>query len=62
MDNSYHVDCYKCADCAKKLSSKVEGVSPPPSLTMSAGHGCYPLDKTLLCKECNTARVRKLTA
>jgi len=50
MDNSYHVDCYKCADCAKKLSSKVEG------------HGCYPLDKTLLCKECNTARVRKLTA
>jgi len=50
MDNSYHVECYKCEDCGLKLSSKIEG------------HGCYPLDKSLLCKECNMTRVRKLTS
>jgi hypothetical protein len=50
MDKSFHVNCYKCEDCAMLLSSKIEG------------HECYPLDDHLLCKKCNTARVRKLTA
>lgn len=45
MDKSFHVDCYRCEDCNKSLNSKIDG------------HGCYPLDDHLLCKECNMARV-----
>jgi len=49
MDRSYHIDCYKCEDCGLKLSSKVEGQE------------CYPLDGQLLCKQCNSKRLRVLT-
>jgi len=50
LDKSYHLNCYKCEDCGLKLSSKIEG------------HGCYPLDDHILCKDCNANRIRQLTA
>jgi len=47
MDKSFHIDCYKCEDCGKKLSSRVEG------------HGCYPMDDHLLCKQCHLNRLQR---
>lgn len=41
LDRSFHVECYKCEDCGKLLSSQQEG------------HGCYPLDDHLYCLDCN---------
>lgn len=49
LDRSFHVSCYKCEDCGLKLSSEAEG------------RGCYPLDDHVLCKKCNTNRIRRLT-
>ncbi|KAK0393094.1 hypothetical protein QR680_000054 [Steinernema hermaphroditum] len=45
MDKSFHVNCYRCEDCGLQLSSQVEG------------HGCYPLDQHLYCKNCNSKRL-----
>lgn len=49
LDRSFHVKCYKCEDCHLLLSSGGEG------------HGCYPLDDHVLCKQCNTKRIQVLT-
>ena len=49
LDRSFHVGCYKCEDCSLLLSSEEEG------------HGCYPLDDHVLCKECSTRRIQDLT-
>ncbi|TMS40215.1 hypothetical protein L596_006619 [Steinernema carpocapsae] len=45
MDKSFHVGCYRCEDCGLQLSSQIEG------------HGCYPLDQHLYCKNCNSKRL-----
>ncbi len=49
LDRSFHVKCYQCEDCGLLLSSGAEG------------HGCYPLDDHVLCKQCNTRRIQLLT-
>ena len=49
LDRSFHVECYRCEDCKLLLSSGEEG------------HGCYPLDDHVLCKDCNTRRIQDLT-
>ncbi len=49
LDRSFHVKCYKCEDCGLELSSDAEG------------KGCYPLDDHVLCKNCNTNRIQRLT-
>lgn len=49
LDRSFHVHCYKCEDCSLLLSSEEEG------------HGCYPLDDHVLCKDCSTRRIQDLT-
>ena len=49
LDRSFHVRCYNCEDCGLQLSSGDEG------------HGCYPLDDHVLCKQCNTRRIQLLT-
>ncbi|XP_072942950.1 lipoma-preferred partner homolog [Epargyreus clarus] len=49
LDRSFHVRCYRCEDCGLLLSSEAEG------------RGCYPLDDHILCKTCNTHRIRLLT-
>lgn len=50
LDRSFHVHCYKCEDCGQLLS------------TASEGHGCFPLDDHILCKNCNALRVQALTS
>lgn len=49
LDRDFHVQCYRCEDCGGLLS---EGDN----------QGCYPLDGHILCKTCNSARIRVLTA
>ncbi|XP_047419140.1 lipoma-preferred partner isoform X1 [Sciurus carolinensis] len=49
LDRDFHVHCYRCEDCGGLLS---EGDN----------QGCYPLDGHILCKTCNSARIRVLTA
>ncbi|XP_060226134.1 lipoma-preferred partner isoform X2 [Meriones unguiculatus] len=49
LDRDFHVHCYRCEDCGGLLS---EGDN----------QGCYPLDGHILCKSCNSARIRMLTA
>ncbi|XP_061096884.1 lipoma-preferred partner isoform X3 [Conger conger] len=49
LDRDFHVQCYHCEDCNSLLS---EGDS----------QGCYPLDGHVLCKACNSARVKALSA
>lgn len=49
LDRDFHVHCYRCEDCGGLLS---EGDN----------QGCYPLDGHILCKACNSARIRMLTA
>ncbi|XP_078524298.1 lipoma-preferred partner [Lissotriton helveticus] len=49
LDRDFHVDCYRCEDCRVLLS---EGDN----------QGCYPLDGHILCKTCNSTRIRDLTA
>ncbi|EDV90903.1 GH23971 [Drosophila grimshawi] len=49
LDRSFHLECYKCEDCALLLSSEADG------------RGCYPLDDHVLCKSCNARRVQVLT-
>ncbi|XP_034517125.1 lipoma-preferred partner isoform X2 [Ailuropoda melanoleuca] len=49
LDRDFHVHCYRCEDCGGLLS---EGDN----------QGCYPLDGHILCKGCNSARIRVLTA
>ncbi|XP_062505514.1 thyroid receptor-interacting protein 6-like [Corticium candelabrum] len=46
LDRSFHVNCYKCEDCGKLLSSE------------EAGRGCYPIDNHLYCLECNRKRLQ----
>ncbi|CAG9135727.1 hypothetical protein JYU34_017712 [Plutella xylostella] len=48
LDSSFHPWCYSCADCGASLCSKQEG------------RGCYPLDDTLYCRECNAKRIQDL--
>lgn len=50
MDKSFHPECYKCEDCGIRLAKKGD-----------EGRKCYPLDDHLLCRLCNTARIRTLT-
>lgn len=50
MNKDFHVKCYICEDCEAPLSSE------------KGGSGCYPLDGHLLCQDCNTKRVQKMTA
>ncbi|XP_057304257.1 lipoma-preferred partner homolog isoform X2 [Hydractinia symbiolongicarpus] len=45
MQKNFHVECYKCEDCAVLLSS-------------DEGRGCYPLDGHLLCQRCNGVRMQ----
>ncbi|KAG8515820.1 Lipoma-preferred partner, partial [Galemys pyrenaicus] len=49
LDRDFHVHCYRCEDCGGLLS---EGDN----------QGCYPLDGHILCKTCNSTRIRVLTA
>ncbi|XP_064186823.1 lipoma-preferred partner isoform X1 [Anguilla rostrata] len=49
LDRDFHVQCYRCEDCSCLLS---EGDS----------QGCYPLDGRVLCKTCNSARIKALSA
>ncbi|KAG9508788.1 Lipoma-preferred partner-like protein, partial [Fragariocoptes setiger] len=46
LDRSFHVDCYRCEDCSLLLSSEADG------------HGCYPLDGHILCRQCNIKRAQ----
>jgi len=50
LDRSFHLHCYRCVDCNLLLSSEEEG------------RGCYPLDNTVLCRQCNTRRIQTLTS
>jgi len=50
LDRSFHINCYRCVDCNLLLSSDEDG------------RGCYPLDDTVLCRQCNTTRIHKLTS
>ncbi|XP_023345527.1 thyroid receptor-interacting protein 6 isoform X1 [Eurytemora carolleeae] len=50
LDRSFHLQCYRCVDCNLVLSSESEG------------RGCYPLDNTVLCRQCNTRRIQALTS
>ncbi|CAJ0581766.1 unnamed protein product, partial [Mesorhabditis spiculigera] len=49
MEKSFHPECYRCEDCGLQLSSKIEG------------QGCYPIDQHLLCRTCNSNRLRLLS-
>ncbi|KAJ8277061.1 hypothetical protein GJAV_G00071040 [Gymnothorax javanicus] len=48
LERDFHVHCYRCEDCNALLS---EGES----------QGCYPLDGHVLCKTCNSTRVKALS-
>eukprot|EP00088_Acartia_fossae_P047247 TRINITY_DN5122_c0_g1_i1.p1 TRINITY_DN5122_c0_g1~~TRINITY_DN5122_c0_g1_i1.p1 ORF type:complete len:615 (-),score=123.61 TRINITY_DN5122_c0_g1_i1:437-2020(-) len=50
LDRSFHINCYRCVDCNLLLSSDEDG------------RGCYPLDDTVLCRQCNTRRIQRLTS
>ncbi|CAJ0958693.1 unnamed protein product, partial [Mesorhabditis belari] len=50
MEKSFHPECYRCEDCGLQLSSKIEG------------QGCYPIDQHLLCRTCNSNRLRLLSS
>ncbi|KAH7728658.1 LIM domain-containing protein [Aphelenchoides avenae] len=40
MEQEYHVDCYNCEGCAKRLGNDPD-------------RRCYPLDGHLLCRSCH---------
>ncbi|KAK3088148.1 hypothetical protein FSP39_015392 [Pinctada imbricata] len=50
LDKSFHIQCYRCEDCSMLLSSEAEG------------RGCYPLDDSILCKNCNAKRIQAMSS